>query len=559
MGQRIISFNVTCLGASHIKSGKPCQDYSLSWNSENGDIHVAIVCDGHGGDTYVRSDRGSKLAAEIALANIRNTVDCVSPILFLDKSGAVTARPEEEDDIFHSSCKTVQSIVTDGDNDEEDSRKQQAEQNRQFYEAVEHIREQDQVMQHLFASIYTQWMKAIEEDAKNNPFTDWEKSQLNGARIAKAYGTTLMAFVRTPLYWFAFHIGDGKMLCCDANFQWREPVPWDCNCFLNITTSLCLREPLHCFRYAFSGKGDFPTAVIMGSDGLDDSWITMDNLKNFYSQTLSIFNDLQEEETQKQLSEYLPRLSEKGSRDDMSMAGIIDMDALVSGSVVYKKRKEINALSKERHAQEENIAALQQKYDLVAQENSRIQANYQAEKSKENDLLVKLNLLKTQVEELEQQLNDSNAQKAECEALLQEAKNTFTEWFATAKEQKTQLEADYNQLTIECDKIMQADFAAWENRKATFQEAYEADQRQRLEERIATMQACDEEAAKGIAEATFEPENSVNTEIILTQMDAQIVSETADADSQGDEMQESVDVSIIENELTDESKTEEIE
>ena len=98
---RIITFHVTCLGASHVKKGKPCQDYSLSWQSEDKTTHVAIVCDGHGGDTYVRSDRGAKLAAEIALRCIRNMVDCVSPDSFLDKEGAVTARPEEEDDIFH--------------------------------------------------------------------------------------------------------------------------------------------------------------------------------------------------------------------------------------------------------------------------------------------------------------------------------------------------------------------------------------------------------------------------------------------------------------------------
>ena len=48
MGRKII-FNVTKMGASHVKSGKPCQDYSLSWESEDKQVQVAIVCDGHGG------------------------------------------------------------------------------------------------------------------------------------------------------------------------------------------------------------------------------------------------------------------------------------------------------------------------------------------------------------------------------------------------------------------------------------------------------------------------------------------------------------------------------
>lgn len=520
---RIISFDVTRMGASHIKSGKPCQDYSLSWDSQDDrNIQVAIVCDGHGGDTYVRSDRGAKLAAQIALANIQALVEYISPLLFLDNAGAVTARPEYEDDIFPCPHIRTRNVATDYGDDEEDSRRQQAEQNRQFYKAVESIREQDQVMQRLFASIYTQWMVAIEEDAQNDPFTDWEKIQLNGSRIAKAYGTTLMAFVRTPLYWFAFHIGDGKMLCCDADFQWREPVPWDCNCFLNITTSLCLREPLHCFRYAFSGKGDFPIAVIMGSDGLDDSWITMDNLKNFYSQVLCIFNDLQKEKAIEQLSEYLPRLSEKGSHDDMSMAGIIDMDAIVLGAAVYKKRKELNALMKEKKTQEENIAKLQQKFDLVLQEHTRIETNYRTEKAKGDDLLAKFKILKPQVEELEQELNNSNIKKAEFEILLKETKKSFDAWFTTAKEQKAKLEADYNQLSTEGNEIMQAELAAWKIRKAMFEEAYETERRQRLEEKVANMQEYDEEAARGISKATFNPEYSLDEEEIPTQMDASI-------------------------------------
>ncbi len=71
MSNSIIVFNATKRGASHVKKGTVCQDYSLSYNSPDGNVQVAIVCDGHGGDTYVRSDVGSRLAAEIALANIQ--------------------------------------------------------------------------------------------------------------------------------------------------------------------------------------------------------------------------------------------------------------------------------------------------------------------------------------------------------------------------------------------------------------------------------------------------------------------------------------------------------
>ena len=462
---RIITFHVTCLGASHVKKGKPCQDYSLSWQSEDKTTHVAIVCDGHGGDTYVRSDRGARLAAEIALRCIRNMVDCVSPDSFLDKEGAVTARPEEEDDIFHPLKETYSKPLPDNA-DEEDCRVQQARQDRCFYAAVAPIREQDQLMQRLFAAIYIQWLDAIEQDAQNDPFTDQEKAQLGSARLAKAYGTTLMAFVRTPLYWFAFHIGDGRMLCCDTNFRWREPVPWDCNCFLNMTTSLCAKEPLHSFRYAFNGKGEFPAAVIMGSDGLDDSWCTMENLTNFYSQTLSIFNELKEEKTIKEMKEYLPRLSEKGSRDDMSMAGSIDMNAIAAGTAVYQKQRELNALLGECKKQEERIGQLQQ----------------------------------------------SQTDVSEAEKTLQEAKATYQDWQQGAKAKKAILEADYKQLLAVGNQYETEEKLLWERCKEAYLAAREASRKQKMSERIASMMEHDEEAAKSIREAKFEPEDKSDKE-----------------------------------------------
>lgn len=60
-----------------------------------------------------------------------------------------------------------------------------------------------------------------------------------GYKLEKIYGCTLMAYVRTNKYWFAFHLGDGKMISFDEEAQWKEPVLWDDRCFLNKTTSIC--------------------------------------------------------------------------------------------------------------------------------------------------------------------------------------------------------------------------------------------------------------------------------------------------------------------------------
>ena len=502
MGRKIV-FNVTKLGASHLKSGKPCQDYSLSWESDNKEVQVAIVCDGHGGETYVRSDVGSKFAAEIALTNIRCFVESVSPAAFLNKSAAITARPDDDDELFPSNKKRDNKDLTE-------SEIQQQEQDQAFYEAVEKVRDQDNLFYRLFASIYWQWKEAIHKDAEENPFTEAEKACLKNAKIVKAYGSTLMAFVRTPLYWFAFHIGDGKLLCCDRNLNWSEPVPWDCNCFLNVTTSLCSSNPIPMFRYAFSGEGDFPTAVIMGSDGLDDSWGTMDNLKNFYSYTLSIIQELGEEKALQELEDYLPVLSSKASRDDMSMAGIIDIEDIQTGVEIYKRRKILKKLNQDKGKKEAELTELKELQQKTKHEIEKLTEETESTQISFKEWLASLFQEKENKENQIQQMKEKIEQKKlEINGLDDQiyAKDSeYQAWLMNAKAEK-------DALTAECDELLQKNnvvdrdtLESWLLMKKSFEQQEERRLQEKQNEKKAQMELYNEEAMKALEECEIAQE-----------------------------------------------------
>ena len=349
--RRTIIFNSTALGASHIKDSKPCQDYSLSWRSDNGDTLVIIVCDGHGSSTYVRSDVGSRLAAEAALDAIKSFVQG-DPEWLNNTSGAVTARESDEALRFNTEPPAP---------DATDVEKERYEQRLMFIDQVDGIRDQDKVFEALFTSIYEDWLSRIASDKEQNPFTEDELKLLNGNRIEKAYGSTLMAYVQTPNYWFAFHIGDGRLIGLNNNYQWAELVPWDCNCFLNSTTSLCNSNPVPKFRYAFDATGHFPIAVFCCSDGVEDSYgdytIDPERLHTFYSGLLNSFFSQGFDSTKKKIDDFLPKLSEKGSKDDMSLAGIIDLTA-ARGFV-------INRLQEQRKDIENQIADLQKEKEQI--------------------------------------------------------------------------------------------------------------------------------------------------------------------------------------------------
>ncbi len=292
------AFHYSCEGESHKATGKVCQDHSLTCCVDG--LAVAVVCDGHGGERYFRSDVGAKYAAEATLETVTFFVENVGDSLFKDKK-------------FTSVGPT--GTVTD----------------------AEEISKVDTAFRQLFSSIIYRWNERIKKHAHTVELTEWEKEHVppkyleefsKSETFEKHYGCTLMAYVQTPSYWFAFHIGDGKCLSFQESPIWKEPIPWDDKCFLNKTTSLCDSSAIEEFRYCYQGDGHFPTAVILGSDGLDDSMGETSNLANFYIQILKMLATEGQEATETSLKETLPQLSKIGSKDDMSVACVYDEEAL---------------------------------------------------------------------------------------------------------------------------------------------------------------------------------------------------------------------------------------
>ena len=326
-----IVFNTSILGASHIKDDKPCQDYSIAWQSEDPDAVVLVVCDGHGSDTYVRSDVGSRLAGEITLQAVQAFFPKDGKDLDLDwiigTKGEVTAREIDESLRYSDVPSKDESEMTE-------SEVLRFKQRLEFIEQIKGHHEQDAIFQALFTSIYEKWLDAISKDAEKNPFSENELSKLGNHKLVKAYGTTLMTYVQTSHYWFAFHIGDGRMLACFDGAEWRQIVPWDCSCFQNQTTSLCNSYPVPYFRYSFDGTGCFPIAVFCCSDGIEDSYgdyeVAPERLQGYFAGLTKVFVEEGKESTMARLEEFLPKLSSVGSKDDMSLAGLIDVDTYMS-------------------------------------------------------------------------------------------------------------------------------------------------------------------------------------------------------------------------------------
>ena len=340
----IQTLHFSCEGESHKSNKKACQDYSLTFNEVG--LTVAIVCDGHGGERYFRSDVGAKLAAEVTLDSVKSFVNSIREDFFKDKQ--------------YTAIGPTNTI-----------------------EDAELLSDIDVAFRRLFSSIIYKWNEYIDEHSKANALTEWEKNNVSQKYIdeylcassyEKYYGCTLMTYVQTANYWFAFHIGDGKCISFQDNPVWKEPIPWDERCFLNKTTSLCDTEAIEEFRYCYQGNGVFPTAIILGSDGMDDSFGETENLVNFYVQILKMLINKGKEATEESIVKELPELSKIGSKDDMSVAIVYDTEKLL---------KEINHFIQfQIKLVEDNIRQIDERINMLSNklESENLESSEEKEK-----------------------------------------------------------------------------------------------------------------------------------------------------------------------------------
>lgn len=276
-------FHKTVQGASHKKKNKICQDASTCGEVEieGKKAYFSVVCDGHGGNDYMRSNIGSELGVKVASEYI---------VKFIQKA--------------------TKNMLN----------------NDQHY---------GRQLRYLSEMILKNWREAVKNHLDENPFTEEEflnisekakkrYTMLEQERFYSAYGTTMIAVGYTEDYAFALHLGDGKCISVDKEGNFEQLVPWDENCFLNATTSMCDSDAINEFRCHYFKEP--PAVIFIASDGVDDCFANNEKMYHFYKTLLFSISKDGFDDSVKELEEYLPRMSAKGSGDDISIGAIIDMD-----------------------------------------------------------------------------------------------------------------------------------------------------------------------------------------------------------------------------------------
>ena len=289
------SFARTSIGYSHISSKKPCQDCSATF--ENDIASIIVVSDGHGSNNFTRSDRGSKFACDVAIEAVNE---------FLQYLNLNNLENEFlRDDVVTQLCKYI----------------------------------------------LLRWNTLVDEDSARDPFTPeevekvtdkYKQRYLNGDGVEHAYGCTLILVILTRDFCLAIRNGDGQCVTVDREGCFATPIPWNDNCQFNVTTSLCDSEAIDNFRYYYTT--DLPAAIFAGSDGIDDSYASVEELYNLYRSICLNAIDRTPEEVATQVGQLLPELTRRGSTDDVSIAALIGPAMLTEARTTMEIALELHQL-----------------------------------------------------------------------------------------------------------------------------------------------------------------------------------------------------------------------
>lgn len=259
-------YSKTQIGYSHIKDNKVCQDYSSSYSDKM--CSIITCCDGHGGEAYIRSDRGSRLASR-ALFNS-----------------------------FLPLTKKNFKCLTNND-------------------AINKIK----------LNILCEWNKLVDDDLKNNhitkkelePLSDKSKSKLSINNI-RAYGTTFAGAMLSNNKVLVAAIGDTEVFSiykgkiASVFDEEDEPVA-------NLTYSLCQDDA---YDYIKIKLLDFKKVdgIILCTDGLTSPYQSLENFNEALVKPM--IRNIFKRGNMRFLDDLVDSIAlQKGVGDDVSLAVLL--------------------------------------------------------------------------------------------------------------------------------------------------------------------------------------------------------------------------------------------
>jgi serine/threonine protein phosphatase PrpC len=244
------------------------------------------LADGHGSTRSFRSERGSAMAAECALSELRRFLRRVGPDAPLSRvrNQAKTRWPKD---------------------------------------------------------VIAAWKKAVRTDLETHPFTlmDFAAFPENPPLIKPgeelplsaylAYGATLLAVAITPRYVIYSQLGDGDILTVTADGTVSRPLPRQHEYMANQTVSLCSYHAMEEFQIRVDPmRGAVPSLVMLSTDGYANCFGDDEGFFKVGADFLDYLREHGPAFVGEKLEAWLRQSSHDGSGDDITVGLAAHANAL---------------------------------------------------------------------------------------------------------------------------------------------------------------------------------------------------------------------------------------
>lgn len=265
-------------GASHARGGHGNQDAVRLINPSGADdVLLLAVADGHGSARSFRSDRGSAMAAECALRELRRLIRRLGPNPPL-------------------------------------SRVRNQAKNRWPH------------------ALLTAWKSAVRADLVKRPFTPMDFAAFpEPPPVLKpgqdlpitgylAYGATLISLAITPRYILYSQLGDGDILTVRADGVVTRPLPRMHEYLSNQTVSLCSLNAAAEFQIRVDPvRGPAPSLIMLSTDGYANCFGDDHGFFKVGADFLSYLRSEGVDFVREKLEDWLRQSSRDGSGDDITV------------------------------------------------------------------------------------------------------------------------------------------------------------------------------------------------------------------------------------------------
>lgn len=327
-----------------VKNQKSLSSYvSVSVELKPHKTPFSLVCvsDGHGSSPHFWSDKGAEFAIQAAVELLAASIDKVldamdaSEYKKANKNLAKSYVKRWNRKCFEYLCSV------DLDDLKEKVKELEARETDIAKRYLDELHDLKKLAKD-FNEIVSKNPMLTEENQKEIGNLVNEFSKLS---LKEIFGCTSVVYfqAKDSSKWYAFKIGDSDLFV-DFGDGFSKPIKDDPKCFLNETTSLCNSKASDSFCFPevqFLDK--VPVSVFASTDGVANSFSSEEYLSRFYGQIQFSFDEDGEFIGERDIKNYIPELSERGSGDDVSIAGIVTYDNSIEART--KKRENAKVLA----------------------------------------------------------------------------------------------------------------------------------------------------------------------------------------------------------------------